>query len=160
MNNCENNQIILKSFYNLSEKIIIKIETSIFNTLNKMIDSDFLQNTIINLCYLVYNEIYECMVTKKFNEIIDDFLEIQKIFSHDLLCSLKISFEITLEIIKNIKRSQYNFNSQDKIINSIQNQIELITNLKSDYFFELINNHICNDLIDTSDHNRKYFVQK
>jgi hypothetical protein len=160
MNNCENNKMILRSLYNLSEKIIIKIETNLYNTLNKMIECGFLQNTIINLSYLTYNEIYKCMVTKTFNEIIDDFLEIQKIFSHDLLCLLKISFGVTLEIIKNINRSQYNFNSQDKFINSIENQIELITNLKSDYFFELIKNHKCNDSIDTSDPNKNYFVPK
>ena len=160
MNNCENNQIFLKSIYNLFKKIIIKIESNLYKTLNKMIEGKFLQNTIINLCYLTYNEIYKCMVTKTFNEIIDDFLEVQKIFYHDLLCLLKISFGITLEIIKNINRTQYNFNSQDKFINSIENQIELITNLKSYYFFELIQNHKCNDSIDTCDPNKKFFVPK
>lgn len=160
MNNCKNNEILLKLLYNLSEKIILKIEINLFNTLNKMIEGKFLQNTIINLCYLTYNEIYKCMVEKTFNEIINDFIEVQKIFTHDLLCLLKISFGITLEIMKNINRSQYDFNSQDKFINSIENQIELITNLKSDYFFELIQNHECNDSINTSDPNKRYFVQK
>lgn len=160
MSNCENNNQILKLLYNLSEKIILNIETKLFNTLNKMIEGNFLQNTIINLCYLTYNEIFKSMATKTFNEITDIFFEIQKIFSHDLLCLLKISFEITLGIIKNLNRTQYNFISLDKFINSIGGQIELIIDIKSDYFVKLIQNHKCSDSINTIDPNKKYFVQK
>lgn len=159
MNNSEINEKLLNYLYNLSEKIILNIETNLFNTLNKLIEGKFLQNTIINLCYLTYNEILKCIETKSFNEIIDDFIKIQKIFSHDLLCLLKMSFDITLSIINNLNRTQYNFTSQDKFINSIQNQIELITNLKSDYFAKLIKNHKCSDSINTIDPNKRYFTQ-
>jgi hypothetical protein len=152
MNICENSELILKLLYNLSEKIILNIETKLFNTLNKMIENKLLQNTIINLCHLTYKEIFNFIETKISNKIINDFLEIQKIFFHDSLCLLKISFEITLEIIKNLNRTQYNFTSIEKFINSIENQIELITNLKSDYFVKFIQNHDCN-------FNKRYFTQ-
>lgn len=160
MNKSGNTEIILNSLNNLSEKIILNIETKLFNTLNKMIDANFLQNTVINLCYLTYNEIFTCMVTKTINELTNDFIEIQKSFSHDLLCLLKISFEITVELTKNLNRSQYNFYSQDKFLNSIINQIELIKNMKYDYFLNLLENHVCSDSIYNYDSKKRYFVQK
>ena len=159
MNNSENNEIILNLLYNLSEKIILNVETKLFNTFNKMIEDKFLQNTIINLCYLTYNEIFTCMVTKSINELIENFIEIQKIFPHDLLCLLKISFEITINLMKNLNRSQYNFSSYNKLVNSIENQIELIKNIKFDIFFKLIQDHECSDTIDTYDSNKKYFLK-
>lgn len=156
---CDNNQKVLKLLYNLSEKIILKIETNLYNTLNKMIEGKFLQNTIINLCYLTYNEIFKCMITKTLDEVIEIFLEIQKTFSHDLLCLLKISFDITLSIIKNLNRTQYNFTSQDKFINSIENQVELIININSEHLNYILSNHICTDSINTYDSNKRYFTK-
>jgi hypothetical protein len=100
------------------------------------------------------------MVTKSTNEIVSEFLHIQKLFPHDLLCILKISFGITIEIIKNLNRTQYNFLSQNKFVESIQNQFELIKNINYEYFVNLIENDTCNDSIesiDTSDPNKRYF---
>ena len=159
--NTEINNQIISLLYNLSEKIILNIEIILFNTLNKMIDGKFVQNTLINLCNLNYNEIYKCMDTKSSNvnknvnensnenananKIINEFLLIQKIFHNDLLSIFKISLGVTIEIIKNLNRTQYDFSSQDKFINSIQNQFELIRNIKFEYFNNLILNHKCSD---------------
>ena len=151
-----NNQII-KLFFDLSEKVILNIEINLFNTLDKMIEGKFISNVLINLCNLNYNDIYKYMVTKSTNDTVIEFLHIQKLFSHDLLCILKISFGITIEIIKNLNRTQYNFLSQNKFIESIQNQFELIKNINYGYFVNLIENHNCDDSINTSDPNKRYF---
>lgn len=153
----EINYQIINLLFNFSEKIILNIETNLFNTLGKMIEGNFVSNALINLCNLNYNEIYKYMTTKSTNEIINEFLKIQQIFPHDLLCILKISFGITIEIIKNLNRTKYNFISKDKFIDSIQNQIELIKNINFEYFENLIKIHKCDDTINTSDPDKRYF---
>jgi hypothetical protein len=156
INNQINDQII-NLLFDLSEKIILNIESNLFDTLGKMIDGKFVSNTLINICKFTYNEIYKYMGTKSLNESVNEFIQIQKIFPHDLLCILKISFGMTIEIIKNLNRSFYDFTSEDKFIKSIQNQFELIKNVNFEYFDNFIKNHICDDSIGTADLNKKYF---
>jgi DNA-directed RNA polymerase II subunit RPB2 len=107
----------------ICEKIILNIETNLFDTLGKMIDGKFVSNTVINICKFNYNEIYKYMGTKCLNKSVNELIQIQKLFPHDLLCILKISYEITIEIIKKLNRSCYDFTSEDQFIESIQKPI-------------------------------------
>lgn len=154
--------IFYNLLYELSEKIIINIENNLFNIMGKMIDGKFIQNTIINLCYLNYNEFYKYLIintnSNQNNEIIKEILLIhEKYNNYDLLYILSLSFEITLGIIKKINRNQYNFISHNKFINSIQNQIELIKNTYEEHFNNIIKNHKCNNYIKNCDPDKIYF---
>jgi hypothetical protein len=160
-----NNQVT-NSLFDLSEKIILNIETNLFDTLGKMIEEKFISNTLNNLCKFHYNEIYKYIGTKTINETVNNFISIQKIFPHNLLCILKISFGITIEIIKNLNRTLYDFTSEEKFVRSIQNQLDIIKDIKFEYFENLIHAHTLDDFEDfkdfedftgTNNPNKKYF---
>lgn len=148
--------------YELSEKIIIQIEKGLYKTMFKMIGEKFVSNATINLSFIYYNEIYKCLITKNNinTEIINNLLLIQQIFPYDLLYILTLSFKITIQILNELNRTQYNYTTEDKFISSIETQIELIINLKFDVFDDLIKNHICEDKIDLSDPEIRFFKVK
>lgn len=144
--NCENICIknIIELFFNISTKIILNIAIKLYNTLGNIIKSEIVTNTIKNLSNLIFNQIQIHLNNEAkiigLDQIIEKFNQIQKILDKDLITIVKISQNITLNIIKNMEGTQYNFESEYFFSQSIQNQIKLIITGKYDYFLSLITN--------------------
>ena len=111
-----------------------------------MIKNEFIKNTVKNLCNFFYDQVIICqcdnfnngITINDHDKIFEEFIQIHKLFNKDLKLIVKISQNITLEIIKNINRNNYNFESCEFFTNSIKKQINLVSDSKYEYLINLL----------------------
>jgi len=129
--------------FDFSKQLVIGIESNIYKTMEKFIFDNFIINFQKNLAKYYYNDVYKALILDLDENITNKFIQIQQLFPHSFLCILDILFNLTLEIIKNINRKNYNTNSYDEFINSVDKEIAKSNVLDFVCVDKIISQHKC-----------------
>ena len=132
----------LYEFYELYELVldfvkqtVINIESSTYNILSHINSEKIIKNFQQNLCKCYYNDIYKALITNsngngnnENNENIENKLSvIMNMFPNtrncNYLCLLNILYNLTINVILNANRTNYNTSSHNQYIESVQIQI-------------------------------------
>ena len=145
-----------------AKKTIICIEASLYKTMGKFISNKFIKNLQINFCIGYFNDIYKALVLNSNKNITNKFIEIHNLLPNSFLCLLNITFNLTNDIIQNINRTNFNTNSYEEYIDSINKEFILLNMIKYEYIEKIILKHVCIDVnididIKKNDPNKRYF---